>query len=256
VQNGDKRLKPEVEYKALAKLPYVASVTDRMAKILRRFGIRTVFDTDRKIQNVIGSTKDKIAFEESGVYEVPCRCGKVYVGETKRKLSQRLHEHKRDVEKLEKGDQSGLASAVAEHDQECRKGIDFDRAKCLVREDHFNRRKIRESIEIYKSKWFNFNRDGGRTLSRTWMTVLRKRKTPILHDEDDEEDEKGEQNEDDGDGRTTSGEFGTGMHHQLSQPCILFTTADEGVRENAEEEREKRTRLGRQIVVPVRYRLL
>ena len=39
--------------------------------------------------------KDPIPMEKSGVvYEVPCSCGKAYIGETKRTLETRMKEHR------------------------------------------------------------------------------------------------------------------------------------------------------------------
>ena len=56
--------------------------------------------------------KDKVPAEkQSGVvYKIPCSCGKVYLGETRRRLETRLKEHKDACRRgeLEK-------SAIAEH---------------------------------------------------------------------------------------------------------------------------------------------
>ena len=43
------------------------------------------------------------------VYSIPCSCGKVYIGETTRRLGQRMNEHQDACRKGEK------KSAVAEH---------------------------------------------------------------------------------------------------------------------------------------------
>ncbi len=44
------------------------------------------------------------------VYSIPCSCGKVYIGETTRKLEQRVKEHQ---DACKRGDE--MVSAITEH---------------------------------------------------------------------------------------------------------------------------------------------
>ncbi|XP_063538670.1 uncharacterized protein LOC134747923 [Cydia strobilella] len=66
--------------------------------------------SQRQIRNVLRSPKDKDPLGNPGVYEIPCDCGKSYIGETGRNVSTRLLEHIRSVKKMECSN-----SAVAEH---------------------------------------------------------------------------------------------------------------------------------------------
>ena len=73
---------------------------------------RTAFKSASTLRTALVRVKDPIPIEQkSGVaYEVPCSCGKVYIGETKRTLETRMKEHRAAARlgQLEK-------SAVAEH---------------------------------------------------------------------------------------------------------------------------------------------
>ena len=62
------------------------------------------------------------------VYHIPCSCGQVYIGETKRRLETRLKEHRDACEKgmMEK-------SAVAEHAWENHHPIDWEETTVLDR---------------------------------------------------------------------------------------------------------------------------
>ena len=86
----------------LLHLPYVKGVSERIEKMCRPLGVKTVMktaDTLRsrlvKVKQAIPSTKKK-----GVIYEIPCKdCPRVYIGETGRTLEKRLSEHKAAVKK-------------------------------------------------------------------------------------------------------------------------------------------------------------
>ena len=79
----------------------------------------------------------------SGVYLVPCKCGKRYVGETKLKTYNRLEQHK-DYIKKKAWDSSGISF----HAKDCKIGIDWENSKILKIENKRFDRKVREALEI------------------------------------------------------------------------------------------------------------
>ena len=58
------------------------------------------------------------SMQSNVVYQIPCSCGRVYVGETVRRLETRMKEH---LEACKRGECS--KSAVAEHAWECGEGV-------------------------------------------------------------------------------------------------------------------------------------
>ena len=64
------------------------------------------------LRGLLTKVKDPLPIEKQSniVYEVPCTCGKVYIGETKRRLGTRLQEHKDACAKCLTN-----KSAIAEH---------------------------------------------------------------------------------------------------------------------------------------------
>ena len=158
----------EEDQKKHVYLPYVKGTTDKIGRILERHNIKSVFKPQKKIMDLICHAKDKIPLSNPGVYKIPCSCGAVYVGQTKRKISTRIKEHIRNVT-----NQDCEKSAVAEHSYTNNHTILFQETKQLARENHYFPRIIREAIEV-KKHCNNFNREDGYKLSKTWDPVLNK----------------------------------------------------------------------------------
>ena len=98
--------------KATITIPYVAGVSEEIRRVCRPFDVRVAFKAGRTLRSMLTRVKDPLPVEKQSmvVYQIPCSCGQVYIGETIRQLETRLREHKGTCSKgqLEK-------SAVAEH---------------------------------------------------------------------------------------------------------------------------------------------
>ena len=86
----------DTEKPPIAFLPYVAGVSERIRKVCQDFNIRMVFRSGPTLGNLLTKAKDPLPIDKQSnvVYKVPCTCGKVYIGETKRRLGTRIKEHK------------------------------------------------------------------------------------------------------------------------------------------------------------------
>ena len=150
-----------------AYLPYLSAVTDRISRILRKEGIRTVFKPSQKICNIIGSVKDKIdPLKTPGIYSIPCECGSEYIGMTDRSIATRRKEHARSI-RLNQPEKS----AVAEHALTEGHCINFVDTKVLARVKGFHNLARREAIEIAQRP-NNMNRDKGAGVSKFWSRLL------------------------------------------------------------------------------------
>ena len=80
----------------LIMLPYVAGVSERIRKACRNYNIKVVFRSGPTFRSMLTKVKDAlpVKMQANVVYEIPCTCRKVYIGETKRRLGTRLKEHK------------------------------------------------------------------------------------------------------------------------------------------------------------------
>ena len=87
------------------------------------------------------------------MYLIPCEgCYKVYIGETKRSIGERIKEHTAKV--------ANDLFAIAEHYQKTGHNPDMDDIKVLCREDKLIPCKVREEICLKKDTSPTLNRDG------------------------------------------------------------------------------------------------
>lgn len=158
---------PTEKTKLTAFLPYIQGVTDSIGRILRKNNIKPIFKPPQKIGQFLTSPKDeRPPLSSSGVYRIPCSCGKVYIGETGRKISTRLKEHIRCVRL-----KHFSISALAEHQMETGHQILFDQTTALANSKQYFPRKYREALEIRKHP-NNINRDTGYQTHPIWNAIL------------------------------------------------------------------------------------
>ena len=151
---------------ARAGLPFVSTVSGKIARILKRHDIEAYFRPPPKLRSQLVTAKDPCGLQTPGIYEIPCTCGLVYVGETGRTIGTRLKEHQRHF-RLGQPEKS----AVADHSISLDHTICWEETKVLCRVDKFWERLAREAIEIRMRK--TMNRDTGYALSASWKPVLR-----------------------------------------------------------------------------------
>ncbi len=104
------------------------------------------------------------------VYRIPCQYGKVYIGETQRRLETRVKEH-RDA--CAKGD--AWKSAIAEHQWDLQHRVDWDGTRVLDRATRPIQLKVKEALHIEKTPASSrLNRDGGYELPGCWIATMKK----------------------------------------------------------------------------------
>nr|XP_060615668.1 uncharacterized protein LOC132765391 [Anolis sagrei ordinatus] len=135
-------------------LPYIKGTTDRIGKLMRKHNIQTICKPTKKIQQMLRSAKDKRdPLTSAGVYRIPCSCGQVYIGTTKRSAQTRIKEHERHCRLLQPE-----KSAIAEHlMNQPGHSILFENTEMLDHTNNHHVRLHREAIEIHKHV-DNFNR--------------------------------------------------------------------------------------------------
>ena len=100
----------EEERQKVIFLPYVHSLSQKIEKICRPLGIKTIFKSSNTLRQSLVHVKNSIPDERKKgvVYEIPCMdCEQVYIGETGRTMQKRVTEHKTAVRKYDKN--NGIA---------------------------------------------------------------------------------------------------------------------------------------------------
>ena len=80
----------------LVMLPYTEGVSEDIRRVCRKFGLKVVFRSGLTLRSMLTRVKDTLAMEKRSkvVYQIPCSCGKKYIGETVRRLEMRMMEHR------------------------------------------------------------------------------------------------------------------------------------------------------------------
>lgn len=149
--------------------------TDRIGRILRKYNLRTIYKPHITINKILGNPKDKIYLENQGVYSISCgNCNKSYIGQTNRRISARLQEHKLNIKNKQ------TASALYTHERETGHKIDLNSCKQIANIDHYKTRIIREAIEIEKQGSLN-KKDDALNLPSAWKSVINNYKHLTTH---------------------------------------------------------------------------
>ena len=104
------------------------------------------------------------------LHEIPCTCGKVYIGETKRRLETRIKEHKEAC-------MNGFTdkSAIAEHAWDQDHPINWNEARVLDRATRATELIQKEALCIRTTPECNhLNQDEGYELPGCWIATVKK----------------------------------------------------------------------------------
>ena len=158
----------------LVMLPYVSGISEDIRQVCWKFGLRVVFKTGRSLRSVLTKFEDTLPAEKQSkvVYQIPCSCGKTYIGETSRRLETRMKEHQDACCRgmLEK-------SAVAEHAWEHHHPIKWQDTRVIDRARRPKELQLKEALHIQTSTEELLNRDIGLEVPGCWLTALRRQGT-------------------------------------------------------------------------------
>ena len=148
-------------------LPYVQGLSERIERACKKLDVRAVFKSSKTLRGHLCRVKGKQPLDRTKgvIYNIPCTCGREYIGETGRNLRVRIGEHKYAIQR------GNMSNAIAVHVHETEHPIDWDSARVIEREKHFACRKIKESLHIKRSVNC-INTDPGYYMHPVWFTTL------------------------------------------------------------------------------------
>ena len=105
-------------------------MSEQIRKACEKFNLKVVFKLGPTFRSLLTKVKDLLPKEKLAgtVYQIPCQCGKVYVGETQRRQETRVKEH-RDA--CTKGDT--WKSAIMERQWDQQHQVNWDDTRVLDR---------------------------------------------------------------------------------------------------------------------------
>ena len=169
-KNGNENLEEQEEFSKLY-IPFIAGLSERMQKYLKKEGLKLVFSKGRTLYNDLCKLKNLMPMEQKSdvVYRFECKtCGLTYIGETCQTFQARRGQHQRDVRLREK------KNAIYMHLKSNRRHkIDWEKGRFLDQEQHWQKRKIKESLYINATNPAKeirnlMNLDKGHKLNACW----------------------------------------------------------------------------------------
>ena len=148
----------------IVSLPWIPGISPKLKKAYKKAGVKVVFKSPANLQTLL-TAKQKSALPSNsypGIYSISCSCSnKPYIGETKLRVSTRIHQHQ-DNANQENWEYSGITS----HAQTCSGNIHWDTARTLKIDNNKFTRKVREALEgvriPYPVRFFKRIPDPGR----------------------------------------------------------------------------------------------
>ena len=80
-------------------IPYYGTISENIKRVLNKYQINAIHRINSKLNKFVRLGKDPVSCSDKKnvVYKFNCKCGKTYVGQTKRPLHIRREEHKNNI---------------------------------------------------------------------------------------------------------------------------------------------------------------
>ncbi|KYN27545.1 hypothetical protein ALC57_03064 [Trachymyrmex cornetzi] len=131
-------------------VPDFKSISESFLPISTKFNCNLAYSIPNTLKSFIKRGKDNLEHlsNQNVVYKISCEdCDASYVGQTKCKLSTRLHEHISDIKK-----RTGSSSVISDHRMNSNHDFKWNEVKILDKEASYNKRLISEIIFIKMQK--------------------------------------------------------------------------------------------------------
>ena len=135
-------------------IPYEKGTSEQIKRIAEKHRIDVIFTKGKDLKSKLSmATKTANIFDEEGiVYSVSCGesgCNMKYIGQTGRKLEERIKEHERDARTKNKEQK---ISGLSEHIKNNGHSLKRKNIKILAREKDYQKRIFKEASCISKER--------------------------------------------------------------------------------------------------------
>jgi hypothetical protein len=148
---SEKDVDTKLDPSKIISIPYIKGTSEQIRNLMTKDDFKIVYSKGQNIKSLLCQRNARSLMDKNNVvYRVNCNdCTSTYTGNTKRKLAQRLGEHKKALEK------NYIQSHIAEHALENNHSIDWDNVEVLQNENNYMKRYFLEKFEIEKQKYNN-----------------------------------------------------------------------------------------------------
>ena len=154
------------------KFPFFPKLSYKIANCFRGTNVKLAYYNLRQVKDLYTKLKDPIKFDERTcvIYEIPCSCQSLYIGQTKQSIKTRIQQHKDDCRE-EKNNVEAKTALASHHFNEAH-DFNFDKTTILDTESNWYKRNISEMFWIKaKGNTVNLRTDTNK-LSRIYNKVI------------------------------------------------------------------------------------
>src|SRR5580765_4877079 len=151
-------------------VPYIKNLSEFVCNSFRGTEFAAGYKCFNRLNRFIKVHKDITPTEcnNNVIYKIHCKdCTASYVGQTKRQLKTRIHEHKINIRQ-----HTSNQSVVSQHITDYKHNMDWDNVKILDHETNYYKRLIAETIHIKQQKNSLNAMDDTEYLDRSYFPLL------------------------------------------------------------------------------------
>lgn len=173
LDNFDQPHAPNYDITRAINMPYYSGVSEEIHKIFKAHNINVAYSSGATLKSLLNDNNQDILSKNNVVYNLACStCNAHYVGTTKRKLKDRINEHKGAIKTLKR---SNVAAHIASNPNH---QVDFSNPKISFRENKYKSWMFLESWQIEKCKMqkidlMNDKQNSNTCIPRTYLTLLK-----------------------------------------------------------------------------------
>lgn len=126
-------------------IPFIEETARKISNVLEEVNLKPAFTNKNNLNNLLVNNKIKEKEEicqQSGVYQINCSCGSIYIGKTKRNIFTRFLEHKKGA-KQNNCNITGLSQHLKETGHKC----DLDQVQLLK---HISGGRLLDKFEVFE----------------------------------------------------------------------------------------------------------
>ena len=141
-------------------IPFCGIISENLKRVSNKYQINTIYRINSKLYKFIRLGKDPVSSLDKNnvVYKFNFKCGKTYVGQTKRPLLIRIEEHKNNI-KLNPKYHSVITKHILENKNDISSHeILWNDFKIVHQENNFQKRAFAEMVFIKKEKNNSLNK--------------------------------------------------------------------------------------------------
>ena len=152
-------------------IPYEKGISEQLKRVANKYGLEVIFRRSLSLKSMLQTNPFKSDSTCGVVYKITCSCCKKYVGETGRRIEERIKEHQADVNNKRSAEK---ITGLSQHLRKSRHTPNWKEIEILARENNIVKRKFKQSVAISQEKKDNLlnKKEERKVISDIWSAII------------------------------------------------------------------------------------